>query len=99
MRNKSTNLIVKTVAKAPNVQLHDRHISISHRLKQHQNQKEARQYPLISERFSNRDKRNEIITKRKTLQLNQHLAMPIANLKTTENLTSYKKKIHSKQLS
>ena len=45
MRNESTNQIVKTVAKALNVQLGERHISTSHRLTQHQNQKETRQYP------------------------------------------------------
>ena len=41
VRNKSTNQIVKTVAKALNVQLHKKHISTSNRLKQHKNQKET----------------------------------------------------------
>ena len=93
MRNENTNQIVKTVAKALNVQLGERHISTSHRLSKPQNQKETRQYPPIIVRFSNRDKRNEIFRKRKNLQANQYIESTFgnANLKITENLTRYKK--------
>ena len=93
MRNESTNQIVKSAAKALNVQLDERHISTSHRLLKPQNQKETRQYPPIIVRFSNRDKRNEIFRKRKILQTNQHIVSTFgkANLKITENLTTYKK--------
>ena len=46
MRNESTNQIVKTVANNLNVQLDERHISTSHRLKQ--NEEDTRQHsPII----------------------------------------------------
>ena len=51
MRNESTNQIVKTVAKTLNVQLNERHISTSHRLKQ--NEEDTRQHPPIIVRFTN----------------------------------------------
>ena len=96
MRNENTNQIVKTVAKALNVQLDERHISTSHRLSKPQNQKETRQYPPIIVRFSNRDKRNEIFRKRQSIlkiNANQYIKSTFgnANLKITENLTWYKK--------
>ena len=77
MRNENTNQIVKTVAKALNVQLCERHISTSHRPTQHQNQ--TRQYPPIIVRFSNRDKRNEIFRKWKILQANQYIKSTFGN--------------------
>ena len=95
MRKESTNQIVKTVAKTLNVQLDERHISTSHRLKQ--NEEDTRQHPSIIVRFTNRDKRNEIFRKRKMLQTNQFTRESInstfgnANLKITENLTRYRK--------
>ena len=78
-----------------NVQLDERHISTSHRLKQ--NEEDTRQHPPIIVRFTNRDKRNEIFRKRKMLQTNQFTRESInskfgnANLKITENLTRYRK--------
>ena len=83
------------MAKTLNVQLDERHISTSHRLKQ--NQEDTRQHPPIIVRFTNRDKRNEIFRKRKMLQTNLFTRKSIkssfgnANLKITENLTRYKK--------
>ena len=93
MRNENTNQIVKTVAKALNVQLDERHILTSHRLSKSQNQKETRQYPPIIVRFSNRDKRNKIFRKGRILLANQYIKSTFgnANLKITENLTRYKK--------
>ena len=95
MRNESTNQIVKTVVQTLNVQLDERHISTSHWLKQ--NQEDTRQHPPIIVQFTNRDKRNEIFRKQKMLQTNQFTRESMkstfgnANLKTTENLTRYRK--------
>ena len=93
MNNESTNEIVKSVAKALNVDLDESHISTSHRIAQpksdRQQQRKPNQSPPIIVRFPNRDKRNEIFRKKKMLRSNPSINSTFGNVyvNITENLT------------
>ena len=97
MNNESTNEIVKSVAKALNVDLDEIQISTSHRLAQpkrdRQQQSKSYQSPPIIVRFSDRDKRNEIFRKKKMLRSNPsvNLTFGYVYVNITENLTKRRK--------
>ena len=89
IRNRNTNHIAKTIAKCLNVELDHSHISTFHHLFQNsnnfsgtsnspnqQNRKNIRNSskpPPIIVRLTNRDKRNDLLRRRKMLQMNSEL--------------------------
>ena len=97
MNHESTNEIVKSVAKALNVDLDENQISTSHCIAQpkrdRQQQRKSNQSPPIIVRFSNRDKRNEIFRKKKMLRSNPSVNSTFGNVyvNITENLTKRRK--------
>ena len=96
--NENTNEIVKEVAKSLDINLEDQVISTSHRLFDHKPRNEREpgqandkrnQYPPIIVRFSNRDKRNELYSKRWKIKdkLTAKSSCVPPNLTIRENLT------------
>lgn len=103
-KNEDTNKIVLKVAEELKVRISDKDISTSHRLFNNassqltQNLESTDQYPPIIVRFTNRDKRNELFTKRP--KVNSRSARPSFNSNMNspkfvlkENLTKFRKNL------
>ena len=100
--NENTNEIVKEVAKSLDINLEDQVISTSHRLFDHKPRNEREpgqandkrnQHPPIIVRFSNRDKRNELYSKRWKIKdkLTTKSSCVPPTLAIRENLTERRK--------
>lgn len=105
MRNENTNQIIKSVAKAININLNDRDISTSHRLaptngssKPTSGQQRSKiTPPPIIVRFANRDKRNEFYRNRRLLANNNEIksVFGASYITIRENLTTYRKMLYN----
>ena len=103
VKNENTKEVVQKIAKAMNVQLDEKDISTAHRLSHHSvNFQPKNQHPPIIARFTNRDKRNEIFSKRLKIKTCSNVistsgTAPVLpeKLAIRENLTKYRKFLFS----
>ena len=98
MTNENTNEIIKKLLRKLNIEIFEKDILISHRIKKriYGNDEKNSTCPIIV-RFSNRNIRNKIYSKRTSINQIPDYEMPgMERLFIDENLTGYRKMLFSK---
>ena len=98
MTNVNTNEIIKKLVKKLNIEICEKNISISHRIKEktYGDDDKVQHLPIIV-RFANRDIRNKVYSKRTCInQISDYEIPGIERLFRNKNLTRYRKMLFNK---